>query len=1183
MPGASRPARPPPASRRERPAAIVHLNGASADELDALDGIGPSLAERIVAYRVAHGGFRSVDELDEVSGIGPVRLDALRAAAGAVTRSAGIDDLGVAAAPWLAVGLALPGAGRVGRDRPRARRARAARPARTRAADCAVPVAVVGLACALAGAAWSAHGVAARAADPLRALVGHVERARARRSTGSRVPGRSAARRSRDSHGHPVELRARGALQQGAIVEVSGSARARAAVRRRLRPAHVARAPGRARDARGAFDRRASAGAAASRACSTGCAAGARAALAAGGDDRVERASRRAWRWAAPATLDDDTLEAFRASGLAHLLAVSGGNIVLLVAAVLGLAWVAGMPRALAHGCAIPAVVAYAAIVGGGPSVVRAAATGVLVSLAWLIGSARDPWHLLALAAAAVLALDPWAVTGPGFQLSFAAVAAIHGLAPRHPQPWLEGTPVPLRLCSPLAISLACTARHRSGRARALRPHVARRQPAREPARAARRGAAAVARARGLRPLAGRARGDGRARRRHPRSRRLHRPRRAPRRVARRRAARGARCSSPCVGGGTGAGSRCGRRAASLAGGLAGLLLGARLAVGARVAPAPARAARHVPRRRPGRRGADRGARACARSSTRGRPAARVERLLRRRGVTSLDALLLSHDELDHDGRAGGDPALACASACSSRRRSRARARACATRSPRRASAGTRVVSGRAGLVLRSGPVELRVVGPRHATRGDAAERRRARRPGAAGTRARSCCPPTPSRRSLLGDDLAPVGRARGLAPRLGRPAPRRLLDALRPRLAVISVGAHNAYGHPSPATLAALARAGVPVRRTDREGDIALACRAGAGDADTITAMSAAPLDPVYLIGGSDRPKVELAIRRLRARVRAEDGSVEEFTARRHDDDGEGMSGEEAAGACNALGLFGGTRLLVVQGAEVWGDEKKARRRPRCARRVPPRARARRRARAADRGRGARRAPAHARRGRRAPCSPTTCPASEGQREWLRKQAARAGADLDGSALTRLLELAGDDTQALASEVEKLGLWSRGETITAERVDELCVLTADTPPWDLTDALGDRRPADALRVLGRLLDGPDGDVPRWVPSIARHLRQLAVAQHVREQGGGPKDIARELGLRSEFVARKLSRQSARWTREQLSAAIVRIAMVERETRGEGVLRDRFALERALTEAVGPGAELADRRARAWS
>jgi competence protein ComEA len=77
------PQRAPPGAAAARPgasapAAIVHLNSASADDLDALDGIGPALAERIVAYREAHGGFRSVDELDEVSGIGPVRLEALR-------------------------------------------------------------------------------------------------------------------------------------------------------------------------------------------------------------------------------------------------------------------------------------------------------------------------------------------------------------------------------------------------------------------------------------------------------------------------------------------------------------------------------------------------------------------------------------------------------------------------------------------------------------------------------------------------------------------------------------------------------------------------------------------------------------------------------------------------------------------------------------------------------------------------------------------------------------------------------------------------------------------------------------------------------------------------------------------------------------------------------------------------
>jgi competence protein ComEC len=47
------------------------------------------------------------------------------------------------------------------------------------------------------------------------------------------------------------------------------------------------------------------------------------------------------------------------------------------------------------------------------------------------------------------------------------------------------------------------------------------------------------------------------------------------------------------------------------------------------------------------------------------------------------------------------------------------------------------------------------------------------------------------------------------------------LLDRTVPRLAVISVGADNPYGHPTPGTLETLARHGVPTLRTDREGDL--------------------------------------------------------------------------------------------------------------------------------------------------------------------------------------------------------------------------------------------------------------------------------------------------------------------------------------------------------------------------
>src|SRR3954447_25787207 len=76
-------------------------------------------------------------------------------------------------------------------------------------------------------------------------------------------------------------------------------------------------------------------------------------------------------------------------------------------------------------------------------------------------------------------------------------------------------------------------------------------------------------------------------------------------------------------------------------------------------------------------------------------------------------------------------------------------------------------------------------------------------------------------------------------------------------------------------------------------------------------------PLKPIYLIHGSDRPKVDLAVRRLRARVETEGGSVETLAADARE---EPVDGAAAGDACNAMGLFGGLRLVLVTGVEAWG-----------------------------------------------------------------------------------------------------------------------------------------------------------------------------------------------------------------------------------------------------------------------
>ena len=58
----------------------VHLSMATVEQLDAIDGIGPTLAARIIEFRDQNGGFRSLDELSQVDGIGEKRLATLREA-----------------------------------------------------------------------------------------------------------------------------------------------------------------------------------------------------------------------------------------------------------------------------------------------------------------------------------------------------------------------------------------------------------------------------------------------------------------------------------------------------------------------------------------------------------------------------------------------------------------------------------------------------------------------------------------------------------------------------------------------------------------------------------------------------------------------------------------------------------------------------------------------------------------------------------------------------------------------------------------------------------------------------------------------------------------------------------------------------------------------------------------------
>jgi competence protein ComEC len=119
------------------------------------------------------------------------------------------------------------------------------------------------------------------------------------------------------------------------------------------------------------------------------------------------------------------------------------------------MAWLVGLPRMAGQLGALAAIGGYLLAVGWQPSVVRAGVAGALASLAWLAARPADRWYFLLIGAATLLAWNPYSLLDAGFQLSFAAVAAIFVVVPRLER-GLEGYPVPRSLAEVVAVSAAC-------------------------------------------------------------------------------------------------------------------------------------------------------------------------------------------------------------------------------------------------------------------------------------------------------------------------------------------------------------------------------------------------------------------------------------------------------------------------------------------------------------------------------------------------------------------------------------------------------------------------------------------------------------------------------------------------------------------------------------------------------
>ena len=123
--------------------------------------------------------------------------------------------------------------------------------------------------------------------------------------------------------------------------------------------------------------------------------------------------------------LPRDVLDQFQDCGVVHILAVSGLHVGMIL---FGVGWALRMAfgwRRWIAGILIVLAWSYAALTGGNPPVVRASTMATVLLLAPIAGRSFDPWNALAVSALVTLSIDPPAVLGASFQLSYAAVAGI--------------------------------------------------------------------------------------------------------------------------------------------------------------------------------------------------------------------------------------------------------------------------------------------------------------------------------------------------------------------------------------------------------------------------------------------------------------------------------------------------------------------------------------------------------------------------------------------------------------------------------------------------------------------------------------------------------------------------------------------------------------------------------------
>jgi DNA polymerase-3 subunit delta len=326
--------------------------------------------------------------------------------------------------------------------------------------------------------------------------------------------------------------------------------------------------------------------------------------------------------------------------------------------------------------------------------------------------------------------------------------------------------------------------------------------------------------------------------------------------------------------------------------------------------------------------------------------------------------------------------------------------------------------------------------------------------------------------------------------------------------------------------------------------------------------------LKPVYLITGSDRPKVATALARLRRHFAPE--AIERVSALE-------ATAADAVAFCNAASLFDHRRLVVVEDVD---GRPSADRKPTggwkaadvktlgeyLAAPAPATV-------LALVGHEVKRDSPLAKACARAGEVLEFAIAKRQLAQWVAERFAQHGVRAEADACAALLHLVGEDVHALASEIEKVATWAAGDPVGEREIEELVPATADTPTFALTDAWAKRDAASALAASEAILDRenrPRRDtVPRLAGALAGHAGRMRRLKALVAAGGRPREAAGRLKMHP-FYAEKVARQAEGFSEEDLRQATVRLAALDLALKGDSRLGPDLELQRALLDLTAP-------------